>query len=89
MTTTPRGPVLIDVAAGITWPRPAAEAAPRVQAVTDVALRITAVLDEAGLAMVDRYAALQVARALVVVSGAALVPPDADAAPEGSVGGAQ
>lgn len=89
MTTPPPFPVLIDVTAGITWPRPAAVVAPRVQVITDVAHRITAVFDEAGLSMVDRYSALQVAKALVLVSGAALVPPAAAAAPQESVGGEQ
>ena len=42
-----------------------------VQIVTDLAARITHLFDDAGASQVERYAALDVARALVVVSEAA------------------
>ncbi len=44
-----------------------------VQIVTELAERITRLFDETGASQVERFAALDVARALIVVSGASSV----------------
>ena len=57
-----------------------------VQIVTDLAERITRLFDDVGASRVERYSALDVARALVVVSDASTTlvpePPDEPAPPE-------
>jgi hypothetical protein len=60
-----------------------------VQIVTDLAERITQLFDDTGASQVERYAALDVARALVVVSAASISLPTeqqpSDLCPSGSL----